>query len=274
MSDEKKPRGWKCIVGRTGEIMSEGTARMLFATGEPINVREVLPVTEKREAQIEAGQLLLKRVRGFGTLWDYLCQMGSGSREIIKDAISSLPDDDFRKTAVSDLRDATRMFEALISANPSPQVEHASSMQTSKSVACSTQAERQKWDEFHGCFTGDCPHGDVNDCIKALREAARESDFTPQAEGTEFPEDEFWRSFQPDGGPAVDPSMTELRAARWGFDRALRSKGDGFAEYVLKHIRLALADDCKFSLDEDGLLKMKRRFERLSPKASTERETK
>jgi hypothetical protein len=42
-------------------------------------------------------------------------------------------------------------------------------------TASANDNERQNWDEFHGCFTGDCPHDNVNDCIVALREAATEA---------------------------------------------------------------------------------------------------
>ncbi len=27
-----------------------------------------------------------------------------------------------------------------------------------------------KWSSFHGCFTGDCPHDNANDCVAAIRE--------------------------------------------------------------------------------------------------------
>lgn len=30
------------------------------------------------------------------------------------------------------------------------------------------------WIEFHACFTGDCPHDNVNDCIRDLRVASND----------------------------------------------------------------------------------------------------
>lgn len=81
------------------------------------------------------------------------------------------------------------------------------------------EEERKNWDEFHACFTGDCPHEDVNNCIAELRKAATEA-------GRE--------SAQPVKSEELDKASNEfLRKLKISPDNVLRETtlaGDSFCE--------------------------------------------